>query len=198
MSGPLPNPNRRERRRPKPWEVSAYKLPAGGRPGPAPEPPQPLEGVALEWWTWAWATPQAAAWDVGTVYTVLRRAKIEAELAELDARVAETAADARHMATARVSLARAAGASDTELGLSPKGRAMLHWTIEAEAAPPRASTPDPAAQDAGPAGMLAQIEAEEAKARVPGAPVTGLRPAADDIFEGLFDDPHNPEDGNDG
>jgi hypothetical protein len=202
MSGPLPDPNKSERRRRKPWELASHRLPAAGRQGPAPKPPQPLAGAALAWWQWAWKTPQACAWDVSTLYIVHRRAGIEGELAENAEAPVETPAEAKHLATAHVSLSRAADALDDKLGLSPKGLAMLRWTIEGEPAPmeledrglPETPTVEVEPDEPNPVAEARAAQRDRMLDRIQGpeAPVIDLHPPANDgndIFAGLFDPP---------
>lgn len=119
MPGPLPNPNRRRRNVPEPPKAG---LPAGGRKGPAPRCPKstPLGAAGIAWWRWAWKTPQAAAWDTGSLYAVARRATLEDSLA---------------VDPANLGLLRECRELDDRFGLTPKGRAALRWVIVAEDAP---------------------------------------------------------------
>lgn len=148
--GPLPNPHRRRRNAPT---IPTTELPAGGRRGRRPKPPARLElgPSALEWWEWAWSTPQAAAWaGAGFTEVLARRASLEDDLAAL-ARVdgldlaelmdADTArmldAILRRMAGltgGRLAVLREMRELDDRLGLTPKALAALRWRI-ADTAP---------------------------------------------------------------
>lgn len=116
MPGPLPNPERRRTNAPT---IPTTNLPAGGRQGPAPKPPKwvQLDVAARAWWAWAWSTPQAAAWSVGDVVALARRARLEDVLA----------GDPSNMA-----VSREARELDDRFGLTPKGMAALRWKIVAD------------------------------------------------------------------
>lgn len=146
MAGPLPNPNARRRNAPT---IPTTSLPAGGRSGPMPKVPAPvrLEAAGRAWWRWAWSTPQAAAWDAGSVQIVARRASLEDDLAAvaevqgldagdvLDGTQAELVRLARRlgsMVTGRLSLVKEMREHDQALGLTPKAMRDLRWQIEPE------------------------------------------------------------------
>lgn len=105
------------------------------------------------WWRWAWSTPQAAAWDVGSVQAVARRASLEDDLAtigeveSLDALDALSASEAlpdelrtlirklAALSTGRLQILKAMTDLDDRLGLSPKAAAALRWKfVEPESA----------------------------------------------------------------
>jgi hypothetical protein len=77
--GPLPDPNARRRNAPT---IPSTSLPAGGFDGDIPDPPESytLLGPGAAWWTWVWRTPQAAAFDAGSLYALARRASLEDDL----------------------------------------------------------------------------------------------------------------------
>ena len=155
--GPLPDANHR---RANAATIPTTTLPAAGRSGPAPRVPKgwELDVAGRAWWRWAWATPQAAAWDPGSLHVVLRRARLEDDLATvgqvegldfLDVLEAEKAAEVRTaiarlagLVTGRLGIVREMRELDDRLGLTPKAMAQLRWTIVAEddqaetAAPP--------------------------------------------------------------
>jgi hypothetical protein len=64
--------------------VAGTQLPADGRKEPVPEAPYDLGEAGSRWWRWAWALPQAAAWDDGALYGLARRAELEDRLAALE------------------------------------------------------------------------------------------------------------------
>lgn len=107
--GPLPDPNHRHRGAPA---IPTTSLPASGRGRPAPEVPQPatLGRNGMAWWSWAWSTPQAAAWDDGSHMTLARRAALED--------IEPTLAVMKEMREL-----------DDRYGLTPKGLAALRWKI---------------------------------------------------------------------
>lgn len=148
--GPLPDPNARRRNKPT---IPTTNLPASGRKGPAPRVPKSFElrKAGKEWWSWAWHTPQAAAWDDGVVYAVARRAQLEDDLIALAGSPAEDAASisemlgieedkrVRELSSIFASVRRVAGGEmsvmkemrelDDRLGLTPKALAQLRWSI---------------------------------------------------------------------
>lgn len=143
--GPLPNPSARRRNAPT---IPTTSLPASGRSEPAPKCPYELAAAGKRWWKWAWALPQAAAWDQGSLYAVARRAQLEDRLAALDFGddldfgdlFAEGDVEARRRVEWALStLKRSASGSlqiekemrelDRRLGLDPKALAELRWTI---------------------------------------------------------------------
>lgn len=117
--GPLPTGTAIRRNKPT---IPTTQLPVSGRPGPVPDPPDTYElgSKALDWWGWAWTTPQACAWSDGDLFTVARRAQLE-DLTPS----AETAQE-------RIAYLRAATDLDDRLGLTPKGLAALRWKIVAD------------------------------------------------------------------
>lgn len=144
MAGPLPDPNRRRRNAPT---ISTTQLPAAGRPGPPPRVPAParLDKAGKAWWRWAWSTPQAAAWDPGSIQVVARRASLEDDIAalaevqgldfldvlETEDRSRATAVIRRlaALATGRIAIAKEMRELDRTLGLTPKAMAELRWVI---------------------------------------------------------------------
>lgn len=139
MPGPLPDPNRRRRNAPT---IPTTELPAGGRKGRKPKPPARLDlgDAALEWWRWAWSTPQAAAWDGGGFEEFLaRRAALEDDLAALDTVAERIDSDDDYLlelvrrlgalAGGRLALLREMRELDDRLGLTPKGMAALRWRV---------------------------------------------------------------------
>lgn len=81
--GPLPDKTAIRRNK----KVPTQKLPAAGYDGEIPDVPswRPLGESGTAWWLWAWRTPQAAAWNLGDVDTVSRRASLEDDLAAIEA-----------------------------------------------------------------------------------------------------------------
>jgi hypothetical protein len=149
MPGPLPSPNARRRNAPT---ISGSELPPEGRDGPIPGVPDAYElrSPGLAWWSWAWSLPQAAKWDVGSVYVVARRASLEDDLAALDEvgefdfealldeSIEDGAASARlrfiigrlkGLAAGRTSVMKEMRELDNRLGLNPKAMADLRWQI---------------------------------------------------------------------
>lgn len=168
--GPLPQPESRRRNAPT---IPTTALPAAGRAGPAPRVPS---NVALSkhgkaWWKWAWSTPQAAAWDDGSVQIVARRAALEDDLATigevesvdfdhmLDVAV-EPGASAQlrlivralaALATGRLAIIKEMRETDRLLGLTPKSLAELRWKItEAEPDLTVVAPPTPIRKDDAP------------------------------------------------
>lgn len=144
MPGPAPAAQRRRRNAPT---IPTTQLPASGRSADAPDVPvgYDLAVAGRAWWSWAWSTPQAAAWNDGDAYVAVRRASLEDDLATLE-RVdgldvdgvlrAESMADVRFivgriasLATGRVALMREMRELDDRLGLTPKAMTALRWTI---------------------------------------------------------------------
>jgi hypothetical protein len=129
MAGPLPTGTAIRRNAPT---IPTTNLPVAGRVTPVPDPPVGYEfgAAASDWWGWAWRTPQACAWDDGSLFVVARRALFEDDLAEAE--------DAK----ARLGLSREMREMDDRLGLTPKGLAANRWKIVADdqAAPTGAPT----------------------------------------------------------
>lgn len=149
MPGPLPTADAVRRNKPS---IPTTALPASGRPGPAPDPPAlyDLRAKALDWWAWAWSTPQAAAWDGGSLFMVARRAQLEDDLdvlehtdleipwllTEMDENPAKVMSQLQAIVTrlkaltgGKISLLREMRELDDRLGLTPKGLAQLRWKI---------------------------------------------------------------------
>ena len=122
--GPLPKPDG-ERQRTNAPTIPTTNLPAGGFKGPIPDCPVPLGTAGERWWSWAWRTPQAAAWSPGDLYVIGRRALIEDEFA--------AGGDLR-------GLSQAAAQLEDRLGLSPKAMAQMRWRIVEEVAQATAPT----------------------------------------------------------
>lgn len=150
MSGPLPNATRRRRNEPT---IPTTNLPASGRKGRAPKPPRvaALGPAGKAWWRWAWATPQAAAWDSGAAHAAANRAALEDKLAALDdfdhlnlaeflgiddsdmvRQLSFIIGQLKGMAGGSVTVMREMRELDKRLGLDPKALAELRWTIVAE------------------------------------------------------------------
>ncbi|MGD9754564.1 MAG: hypothetical protein AB7W59_26535 [Acidimicrobiia bacterium] len=83
--------------------------------------------AARAWWAWAWSTPQAAAWSVGDVVALARRARLEDVLA----------GDPSNMA-----VSREARELDDRFGLTPKGMAALRWKIVADTVVDEGAAPE--------------------------------------------------------
>ena len=79
--GPLPKPGARRRNAPT---IPTTSLKADGRGVPAPDSPYALGEAGAAWWEWAWALPQACAWDDGALYAVARRAQLEDDMVALE------------------------------------------------------------------------------------------------------------------
>lgn len=148
MPGPLPDPKARRRNTPT---IPTTSLPAGGRKGRPPKVPDTYElrEAGERWWKWAWGLPQAAAWDVGALYTLARRASLEDDLATLDLvdhfelaeilgldeendiirRLEFTVGRLKSMAGGRLSVMKEMRELDGKLGLNPEALAKLRWTI---------------------------------------------------------------------
>lgn len=142
--GPLPNDEKRRRNAPT---IPTSALPAAGRSGPTPAPPRSVDlgAAGTEWWEWAWHTPQAAAWDDGSLYVVARRAALEDDLATACQVESLDAADLRGdtnaqelrrlvqrlagLATSRLNICREMREIDDRLGLTPKAMAQLRWKV---------------------------------------------------------------------
>lgn len=150
--GPLPKSADERRRRNQPT-IPTTKLPARGRKGRAPNPPQWVElgEAGTAWWSWAWRTPQAAAWSIGDHPALARRASLEDDLAGIrqvdnldiaellridpDDRSKELEFIIRSLhslAANKLAIAREARELDDRFGLTPKALAALRWTIVEE------------------------------------------------------------------
>lgn len=154
MPGPLPTGNARRRNKPT---IPTSSLPASGFTGGEPDlpPGNDLGEAGMAWWSWAWRTPQAAAWADGHEVTVARRASLEDDLAALfaveglDFDALAEAANAKAfldtvrrvaaLATGRLQLLKEMRELDDRLGLSPKAMAQLRWNVVDDAAKTTAS-----------------------------------------------------------
>jgi len=114
MPGPLPKAAGQRRRRNAPT-IPTTKLPAGGREGQPPKCPYQLGRAGRAWWTWAWHTPQAAAWSDGDLFALARRARLEDD--------SEMGVSARMREMREL---------DDRFGLTAKGMAALRWEIAAD------------------------------------------------------------------
>jgi hypothetical protein len=161
MRGPLPKDDASRRRRNAPT-ISPTELPSAGRRGVLPKVPRgyALRECGSAWWEWAWATPQAAAWNDGYLYAVLRRAVLEDDLdairrvdsGSFDELLDSTEDDTRRQIEWVVSTLRAICGSelnlmkearelDDRLGLTAKSFAQLRWQLADPAVKPAAATP---------------------------------------------------------
>lgn len=116
MPGPLPTGDAIRRNKPT---IPTTSLPASGRQGPPPDPPMlyVFGPKGLDWWGWAWRTPQACGWDAGSLFMVARRALLEDEVDAVEN---------------RLTVQREMRELDDRLGLTPKGLAQLRWKIVAD------------------------------------------------------------------
>lgn len=158
MSGPLPTGTAIRRNKPT---IPTTALPAGGRTDPVPDPPVTyvLGEKAMDWWGWAWTTPQAAAWDDGALFAAARRAQLEDDLATLEnieidleflcgeepnesmRNLQFMIGKLKALAGGKLAVSRQMTELDDRLGLTPKGLAQLRWTIvDAPAAPKKSGT----------------------------------------------------------
>lgn len=126
---PIPKKASERQRRNAPM-VPQTNLPAAGRSGRAPALPAhvKLGKPGRAWWVWAWRTPQAAAWDAGSLYVIARRAVLQDEVGNVDG--APLLACMREMREL-----------DDRLGLTPKGLVALRWTITDDV-PPAVGEPE--------------------------------------------------------
>lgn len=100
----------------------------------------------MAWWAWAWALPQATAWDDGALYVVGRRAALEDDLQVLED-IGELA-DAigvednellqqlewafgrlKGLVSGRGAVMKEMRELDNRLGLNPKAMVDLRWSI---------------------------------------------------------------------
>lgn len=166
--GPLPDPTAQRRNA---ATIPTTELPAEGYQGEIPEVPSwiTLDAAGMRYWSWAWRTQEAAAWGTGAVDSVARRASLEDDLAaiELSTRsdlgeilenawnndqnredflklVESTFRVLGKLAGGRLAVIREAGKLDEVLGLTPKAKAQLRWTVK--------GTPEPAQAPNNPAG----------------------------------------------
>ena len=129
--------------------IPTTNLPVSGRSTPVPDPPATYEfgPAGLDWWGWAWRTPQACAWDDGSLFAIARRAQLEddlAALAHVDLDVAsllgiKASALTRELAAifgrikalagGKLGVAREMRELDDRLGLTPRGLAANRWKI---------------------------------------------------------------------
>jgi hypothetical protein len=157
-NGPLPDPKRRRTNAPT---IPTTALPARGRPGRPPAVPSwvRLAKSGRAWWAFAWKTPQAAAWSVGDVPLVARRASLEDDLAtigrvdsldaldlagQLDPIVKLIVGRLAALVTGKLAIIREMREIDDRLGLTPKGMAALRWQIVDDQAADAAPTKTPA------------------------------------------------------
>lgn len=122
----------------------------------APDCPYELASSGEAWWAWAWATPQAAKWDGGALYTVARRAVLEDEHAAIGSFDPEALSwffssleigdeDAvqsamrdlgrvigrlQALATGRVALSKEMRELEAQLGFGAKSMAALGWKAD--------------------------------------------------------------------
>ena len=149
--GPLPTGNARRRNAPT---IPTTNLPAAGYTGEIPDCPYDLAAAGTAWWNWAWRTPQAAAWDPGSLYSLARRAQLEDDVARLgfgedvldlsdllagvDPEAINRVEFALNMlkrsATGTLAIEKVMADLDDKFGLTAKGLAALRWTIVPDAA----------------------------------------------------------------
>lgn len=160
MPGPLPKPAGARRRR-NPPTIPTTVLPIAGFSGEIPDPPYALGDSGRAFWDWAWRTPQASAWDPGSLYALARRAYLEDEVAALGGASYESVVEligekidddelVRRIAFVIELLQRRAGnvsavfremrELDKRFGLDPKGVAEHRWSFAGDkAAEPRSA-----------------------------------------------------------
>lgn len=163
MSGPLPDPHAQRRNA---STIPTTELPAEGFEGEIPAVPSwvQLGRAGLEYWTWVWRTPEACGWGAGSaaVDAVAKRASLEDDLAALElasnadlGEMMETTSDLEAMkdriestfrvlgrlAGGKTGIVKEIGRLDTELGLTPKARQALRWTIAPSKEPQAPSNP---------------------------------------------------------
>lgn len=157
-AGPLPTGKARRRNAPT---IPTTNLPEGGFTGEIPECPYDLAAAGAAWWTWAWRTPQAAAWDPGSLYALARRAQLEDDVARLgfgedhlDLTDLLAGADPeairnvefalgmlKRAATGKLAIEKVMADLDDKFGLTAKGLAALRWTIVPDAAGDKPAAP---------------------------------------------------------
>lgn len=146
MYGPLPDAKARRRNAPT---IPTTHLPAGGRKGRPPNCPYELAKDGARWWKWAWGTPQAVAWDTGSLYALGRRARLEDDLAALQfaddlnildllggnadrdavARIEWALTTLKKSASSKLMLEKEMRELDVKFGLTPESLARLRWQI---------------------------------------------------------------------
>lgn len=150
-SGPLPDPNAQRRNA---STIPTTDLPAEGFEGEIPAVPSwvQLGRAGLDYWNWVWRTPEACGWGTGSaaVDAVAKRASFEDDLAAIElaasvdlGEMMETTSDLEDMkariestfkvlgklAGGKLTIIKEMGRLDGELGLTPKARQALRWTI---------------------------------------------------------------------
>jgi hypothetical protein len=154
-----PAPSKKKRRSNAPT-IPSTELDVAGRKGRPPAVPKAynLRKAGVEWWKWAWGTPQALAWDKGALYVIARRAQLEDEVAALEEsddllervhnsmlRIIESEdpldvperltylglllAKLKALAGGRVTYLKEMRELDKVLGLTPKAMLDLRWEI---------------------------------------------------------------------
>lgn len=145
--GPAPSKNKRRRNAPT---IPTTELDVAGRKGRPPKIPEgyQLGKVGRAWWKWAWATPQALAWDRGALYVIARRAQLEDDLdaislndeleitdllagadEEAIERVAHALDTLKRAATGKLAIEKEMRELDKVLGLTPAAMVALRWEI---------------------------------------------------------------------
>lgn len=127
MPGPPQDPKSRKSQTRQPT-FPTTRLPVSGFRGPIPKAPVTLGKDGRAWWSWAWRTPQAAAWNAGHVWNVARRAQLE-----------DVWATQVNAGEATAAMAGAMQTLDNRLGLTPKGMLELRWEIVADIKPEKAA-----------------------------------------------------------
>lgn len=159
-NGPLPTGIAARRNKPT---IPTTNLPASGRQTPTPDAPLEYHfgPRAADWWEWAWHTPQACAWDDGSLFAVARRAQLEDDLHALERTdsldeligsdpdqvalfLKFLVGELKGLAGGKLGIVREMREIDDRLGLTPKGLAALRWKVvedeqpaSAEPAPPK-------------------------------------------------------------
>jgi len=144
--GPLPDPHAQRRNA---ATIPATVLPADGRPGEIPDPPTwcELRRHGLDWWNWAWATPESAGWSSSLTDVVAQRASLVDDLNAIEGidgfgsdlfemMQADELADLRQLierlqalAVGRLPIMKMMATLDVQLGFGAKNLAALRWTI---------------------------------------------------------------------
>jgi hypothetical protein len=124
----------RRRRNVVPPSKTDRRLPTTGRAGAAPTPPVPLGAAGFRWWSWAWSTPQATAWNhEGFTESLAKRAQLEDIW---------TAVGNGEIAGDLTKILPLIHRLDIEFGLTPRSASALHMIFEEPPADAAPDTPD--------------------------------------------------------